>query len=44
VAHAFDAVHTVERARAVGSLDAIVGAAELRCALIERLRRDRTEG
>jgi acetyl-CoA carboxylase carboxyltransferase component len=37
VASAFDAVHTVERALAVGSLDRIISAAELRRCLIERL-------
>jgi acetyl-CoA carboxylase carboxyltransferase component len=43
VARAFDAVHTVERARAVGSLDAIVAVADLRRRLIERLEESRTE-
>jgi hypothetical protein len=37
VAAEFDAVHTVERAREVGSLEAIVGAAQLRPALIRYL-------
>jgi acetyl-CoA carboxylase carboxyltransferase component len=37
VAQAFDAVHTVERARAVGSLDRIVAVDEPRRCLIERL-------
>ncbi|MEO8604000.1 MAG: carboxyl transferase domain-containing protein, partial [bacterium] len=37
VAREFDAVHTVDRARAVGALDAIVGIADLRRHLIERL-------
>ncbi len=37
VARAFDAVHTVERARAVGSLDEIVAVADVRRCLIERL-------
>lgn len=37
VAREFDAVHTVERARAVGSLDDIVPVAELRSTLIGRL-------
>jgi acetyl/propionyl-CoA carboxylase alpha subunit/acetyl-CoA carboxylase carboxyltransferase component len=37
VAQAFDAVHTVERARAVGSLDRIIPVSELRRCLIERL-------
>jgi acetyl-CoA carboxylase carboxyltransferase component len=37
VAAAFDAVHTVERAHAVGSLDRIISVAELRRCLIERL-------
>jgi acetyl-CoA carboxylase carboxyltransferase component len=36
-ARAFDAVHTVERARAVGSLDEILPVADLRRRLIERL-------
>jgi acetyl/propionyl-CoA carboxylase alpha subunit/acetyl-CoA carboxylase carboxyltransferase component len=36
-ARAFDAVHTVERARAVGSLDEIIPVADLRRRLIERL-------
>jgi acetyl-CoA carboxylase carboxyltransferase component len=40
VARAFDAAHTVERARAVGSLDRIVAVAELRRCLIERLDRE----
>ena len=37
VASAFDAVHTVERAHAVGSLDRIIAVGELRRSLIERL-------
>ena len=37
VAREFDAVHTVERARAVGSLDAVVAVAELRRHLINQL-------
>jgi hypothetical protein len=37
VAQAFDATHTVERARAVGSLDQIVAVDDLRRCLIERL-------
>ena len=37
VARAFDAVHTVERAHAVGSLDGIVRVADLRRHLVERL-------
>src|SRR5262249_51647762 len=37
VARAFDAVHTVERAHAVGSLDRIVAVGDLRRCLIERL-------
>jgi len=37
VAHEFDAVHTVERALAVGSLDAIVSAETLRAHLIAQL-------
>jgi acetyl-CoA carboxylase carboxyltransferase component len=35
----FDAIHTVERARQVGSLETIVAPAEIRAYLIERLRR-----
>jgi acetyl/propionyl-CoA carboxylase alpha subunit/acetyl-CoA carboxylase carboxyltransferase component len=42
VAREFDAVHTVERARAVGSLNAIVSPAELRPHLIARLNATRT--
>jgi acetyl-CoA carboxylase carboxyltransferase component len=37
IARAFDAVHTVERALAFGSLDRIVALADLRRCLIERL-------
>lgn len=37
VARAFDAVHTVERARAVGSLDLVVPLADLRRRVVERL-------
>jgi acetyl-CoA carboxylase carboxyltransferase component len=37
IAGAFDAIHTVERALAVGSLDRIVAPADLRRCLIERL-------
>jgi len=37
VARTFDSVHTVERARAVGSLDHVVPVADLRRLLIERL-------
>ncbi len=39
VAREFDAVHTVERAVRVGSLDAVIPAAALRPALIEAIRR-----
>ncbi len=41
IARAFDAIHTVERARAVGSLDAIVAPDRLRAAIIERLDAER---
>ncbi len=37
VAREFDAVHTVERARAVGSLDALLAPEQLRAELIRRL-------
>jgi hypothetical protein len=39
VAAEFDAVHSIERAVAVGSVDAIISAAELRPALIEAVER-----
>ncbi|MEU7818021.1 carboxyl transferase domain-containing protein [Pseudonocardia sp. NPDC049154] len=39
VAAEFDAVHTVERARAVGSLDAVVPVAELRPRLVDAVTR-----
>ena len=39
VAEEFDAVHTVERARQVGSLDAIIAARELRPWLIAAVER-----
>ena len=38
VADEFDAIHTVERAVAVGSLDAVIPAARLRPAVIDALR------
>jgi hypothetical protein len=38
IAAEFDAVHTVERARTVGSLEAIVEPAAARAYLIEQLR------
>ena len=40
VAEAFDAVHTVERARDVGSLESIVEPARTRAWLIERLEEE----
>jgi acetyl/propionyl-CoA carboxylase alpha subunit/acetyl-CoA carboxylase carboxyltransferase component len=43
VAKEFDAVHSVERAVRVGSLDAVIRAAELRPAIIERLRAAQSE-
>jgi hypothetical protein len=43
VAHAFDAVHTVERARSVGSLDEIVAVSALRRVLIQRLEHEATQ-
>jgi acetyl-CoA carboxylase carboxyltransferase component len=39
LAHEFDAIHSVERARRVGSLDAVVPAARMRPHLIDLLRR-----
>jgi len=42
VADEFDAMHTVERARAVGSLEAVIPARDLRPHLIDALRRART--
>jgi hypothetical protein len=39
VAAEFDAVHSIERAVAVGSVDAIISAAELRPALIDAIER-----
>jgi hypothetical protein len=39
VAAEFDAVHSIERAVAVGSVDAIISAAELRPALIDAVER-----
>ena len=39
VAAEFDAVHSIERAVAVGSVDAIVAAAELRPQLIDAVER-----
>lgn len=44
VAREFDAVHTVERAVEVGSLDAVISPDELRPAIIERLRASRAWG
>jgi hypothetical protein len=39
VAAEFDAVHSIERAVAVGSVDAIISAADLRPRLIEAVER-----
>ncbi|UQX89765.1 ATP-grasp domain-containing protein [Jatrophihabitans telluris] len=41
VASEFDAVHSIQRAVEVGSVDAVIKAAELRPQIIEALRRDR---
>ncbi len=41
VAREFDAIHSVDRAMRVGSLDAVISPKQLRPALIERIRRER---